>query len=119
MSEYVKKINFGSSTVLLIYYMLFSLSILFMAKNNPTLNWDMIGYVASAKHFEISDPIELHDYVFENLKSYVNEDKFFDLTDGNIQYRIDMATEPELFYQQLPFYEIRPIYTINSSYLYY
>ena len=89
------------------------IALVLIGVKNPALNWDMLGYVASAKHFEISSPVELHSFVFTNLKDYVDPDRYFSLTNGGNQYRIDMATNPDLFYQQLPYYEIRPAYTLS------
>jgi len=109
----MRKINIQNEKVLIGYYLLFTVAIVLIGAIKPALNWDMLAYVASAKHFEINSPAELHSFVFTNLKDYVNPDKYLSLTDGGSQYRVDMATNPELFYQQLPFYEIRPIYTIS------
>lgn len=109
----MSKINFRNEKMLIGYYILFVLAIVVIGIIKPALNWDMIGYVASAKHFEISNPLELHNFVFTNLKDYVSSDMYLSLTDSGNQYRVDMATNPELFYQQLPFYEIRPIYTLS------
>ncbi len=109
----MSKINFQNEKLLIGYYLLFAFAIVLMGTMKPVLNWDMIGYVASAKHFEITNPIELHSFVFSNLKDYVSSDMYFSLTNQSNQYRVDMATNPDLFYQQLPFYEIRLIYTFS------
>lgn len=109
----MSKINFRNEKLLIGYYFLFVFAIVLIGIMKPALNWDMLGYVASAKHFEINNPTELHSFVFSNLKNYVSPDMYFSLTDQGSQYRIDMATNPDLFYQQLPFYEIRPIYTFS------
>ena len=109
----MSKINFRNEKLLIGYYFLFVLAIVLIGIMKPALNWDMLGYVASAKHFEIDNPTELHSFVFSNLKNYVSPDMYFSLTDRGSQYRIDMATNPDLFYQQLPFYEIRPVYTFS------
>ena len=109
----MKKINFNNTNILFAYYFVFAFTIVLVGMLRPALNWDMIGYVAAAKHFEIMGIVELHQFVFENLKNFVTPDEYFLLTDGNSQYVIDMATKPELFTQQLPFYEIRPLYTLS------
>ncbi len=109
----MNKINFQNDKLLIGYYFLFVFAIVLIGIMKPALNWDMLGYVASAKHFEIDNLVELHSFVFSNLKDYVSPDMYFSLTDGGNQYRVDMSTNPDLFYQQLPFYEIRPVYTFS------
>ncbi|MBL0686352.1 MAG: hypothetical protein JJV95_00260 [Sulfurospirillum sp.] len=105
------KINFNNKNILIGYYFIFVSMLVLIALIKPSLNWDMIGYVASVKNFEINNPVELHNFVFHNLKEFVSPDMYILLTDSDSQYRIDMATNANLFYQQLPFYEIRIAYT--------
>lgn len=93
-----------------IYYLFFIIGIATVAILKPHFNWDMIGYVASALHFKYSNIEELHKVVYEGLKNNMNSKTFFELTDSGNVYRQTMATNPHLFAQQLPFYEIRPIY---------
>ena len=110
---YKRYINSVSYCLLIIYYTIFICGFVYTVVTNPALNWDMIGYVAAAKHVELVDPIELHTYVFNNLKNFVSQEVYDSLTDNAEQYRIDIAAKPALFMQQLPFYEIRPIYTFS------
>ena len=109
----MKFINFIKPNILLAYYLCFALGLALVAANKPALNWDMIGYAAAAKHFEISDPNELHTYIFEELKNTVSKTDYFRLTNNNNQRRIDVATHADLFYQQMPFFEMRPIYSLS------
>ena len=109
----MKFISFNKLNILLIYYLCFALGLALIAANKPALNWDMVGYAAAAKHFEISDPVELHSYIFKELKNTVSETDYFRLTNNNNQRRIDVATHADLFHQQMPFFEMRPIYSLS------
>ena len=109
----MRNVNFNKFNILILYYMFFTLLLAVVVFFKPALNWDMLGYVASAKHYEIADQVELHDFVFESLKNNVSEGIYFTLIDGGSEFKIDMSTKPELFMQQLPFYEIRPVYNLS------
>jgi hypothetical protein len=107
------KLKSNNNFFLYVYYFIFVFIILIYGFHKPYIDWDIIGYVASAKHFEIKDKTELHKFVYKNLKYFVDEEKYKILTNGGKQYRIDMAGNPVLFYQQLPFYEIRVLYNLS------
>jgi hypothetical protein len=74
----------------------------------PRLNWDMIGYVASAKAYETSDPQVLQQEVYELLRRSVPPERYVALTSGHL--RQIRATDPESLRQHLPFYQIRVVY---------
>ncbi|MFZ1985358.1 MAG: hypothetical protein WAU91_13150 [Desulfatitalea sp.] len=74
----------------------------------PHLNWDMIGYVASARAYESSDYGLLQKEVYELLSRSVPEDTYLKLTSG--YFRQIRATDPESLRQHLPFYQIRVVY---------
>jgi len=111
------KLKFNNIFYLYAYYSIFVFIILIYGIHKPSIDWDIIGYVASAKHFEINDKTELHKFVYRNLKKFVSEDKYKELINDGKQYRIDMAGNPDLFYQQLPFYEIRVLYNLSILFL--
>lgn len=116
------------------YYAIISLLVLLFAIIFPTYNWDMLGYVGSVKSFEIKDKEALHSYVYSEARNSIPTEKLNALLGGapNKQetgkpinqisqmssdyYRRVMSTDPEAFYQQLPFYQIRVIY-ISLVYL--
>jgi hypothetical protein len=74
----------------------------------PRLNWDMIGYVASAKAYESSDSQVLHKEVYELLRRSVPKERYSALTSEH--FRQIRATDPESLRQHLPFYQIRVVY---------
>jgi len=100
-----------SSKILFIYYCIFAIMLAIVSVSKPSFNWDMLGYVASAKHFEIADAQTLHKFVYENLKKFVSKDVYSDLTNGGV--REDWAKNANDFYSLLPFYEIRPLYNLS------
>lgn len=102
---------FKSTKILFIYYCILVVVLAIVSVSKPDFNWDMLGYVAAAKHFEISDPQKLHQFVYENLKKFVSKDIYYDLTDGGV--RKDWAENANDFYSLLPFYEIRPLYNLS------
>lgn len=99
---------FNSNFTLVIFYILFSLSIFAESMSNPSYNWDMIGYVGSVRYFQIKDKVELHKSVYGELYTTVNENKYNELTTS--YYRETTSKDPEAFYQQLPFYQIKVLY---------
>jgi len=62
------KLKSNNNFFLYVYYFIFVFIILIYGFHKPSIDWDIIGYVASAKHFEIKDKTELHKFVYKNLK---------------------------------------------------
>ena len=91
------------------YLLLFCCAFALISLRIPYMNWDMIGYVASAKAYESHDAAVLQKEVYELLKYSVPEDRYTALTTGH--FREIRATDPESLKQHLPFYQIRVVYT--------
>ena len=77
-------------------------------------NFDTLAYVASAKSWETSNAIEIHQYAYDELQAYAAEDDYDLMISG--EYRQDMFTKVDAFMQQLPFYDIRVVY-VGSIYV--
>jgi hypothetical protein len=78
----------------------------------PYYNWDIIGYIASAKSFEQQDIELLHSFTYDQLRNSLSAEKYEELTQENGSgYRHSISTDPSAFKEQLPFYQIRPVYT--------
>lgn len=91
------------------------LAIIFIGLNYPRYNWDMIGYIASAKAFEESDPQIIKQFTYEQLKGHVAEHKYHALTGQTGQwkeFRSEVFESAEVLQEQLPFYQIRPVYNL-------
>lgn len=74
----------------------------------PRLNWDMIGYVTSARAYKPVNSQVLQKEIYELLGRSVSKDSYTDLTNGHLRHI--RATDPESLRQHLPFYQIRMIY---------
>lgn len=82
----------------------------------PFHNWDMIMYIAAAKSFEEKDVVALHNFTYDQLKESVSKSEFDALTKGD--YRYTVFQDPQAFAEQLPFYQIRPVYILMVYLLY-
>ena len=79
------------------------------AYRRPLYNWDMFGYMAVVLKGDIPNPIELHHRVYELARQNIPPVQFGYLC-GSI-HRQKLATDPAAFYQELPFYSVKPLYT--------
>jgi len=75
----------------------------------PFHNWDLIGYIASAKSFEEKDFATLHAFTYEQVRQAVPAATYDELMSG--RYRGEIGAVPAAFREQLSFYQIRPVYT--------
>jgi len=82
----------------------------------PSLNWDILGYVASVKNLEGHNDEEIHRYVFDNLKTIASDEEYIELTSGG-SYRDTMFLDSNAFAQQVPFYKIRILYNFLILFL--
>ncbi len=99
---------FNSNYTLTAFYIISSAILLYLSLSAPSYNWDMIGYVGSVKILEIQDKETLHSTTYEGLKDYAPSSNYNELTSG--EYRDVLSKDPEAYYQQLPYYQIRVIY---------
>jgi len=90
------------------FLLLFCVAFALLSLQRPRLNWDMIGYVASARAHESCDFRLLQKEVYELLSRSVPKDNYTELTSG--YFRQIRATGPESLRQHLPFYQIRVVY---------
>ncbi len=97
-----------------LYAVLAAMAIL-LSMFRPHYNWDIICYIASAKSFEEKDIQALHSFTFEQVRRTVPEDTYRELVGGrpgeDPAYTACIRTDPSAFAEQLPFYQIRPVYT--------
>ncbi len=96
--------------VFILYFALFSIFLFTQALKSPSNNWDMIAYAGSVKSFETSDKKAIHDFAYSELEQYVDTETFQELTTSSA-YRQTLYEDPESFWQVLPWYQIRPVYT--------
>lgn len=74
----------------------------------PHHYWDKIMYIASAKSFEENDPAALQAFAYNAVRASVPEREYAGLISEG--YRHTISTDVSAFEEQLPFYQIRPIF---------
>jgi len=70
----------------------------------PQYTWDLLGYIGCS--VDSTDPKVIHRAVFDAIRPVSSSPEI----QVNIPYRVDVATNPYHFAEQLPFYSIKPIY---------
>jgi len=92
---------------------------LLLSVYKPYDNWDIIGYVASAKSFELGDAGQLNAFTYSQLKSRLSADHYEFIAEENSNgFGHAIRTDTVAFKEQLPFYKIRPVYN-GLIYLFY
>jgi hypothetical protein len=81
----------------------------------PAHNWDMIPYIACALSYEEDSKVAVHHKTYRIVEESVWPSEYVDLA-ARTPFRRSMAQNPVLFYQQLNFYHLRPLY-ISSIYI--
>lgn len=100
----------------LIFYFL-ALFCLAVSTFQPLNNWDMIGYIAAAKSIEEPDPQKIHSFTYEQIQAAVSPLEFKEMTLSS-QYKKNIHQLPAALNEQLPFYQIRPLYVYSVFVLY-
>ena len=98
-----------SSLILLVLYLFIGIYVLASSAYKPHHNWDMIMYIAAAKYYENQEISSLHAFTYNALQRSVPEPRYRVMIAG--RYRHTVYTDPFSFNEQLPFYQIRPLYT--------
>lgn len=112
----MKKI-FSISNILISIYFVCICVIAVFAFRRPHYNWDMLAYMAlvvKLQHNNISSD-EVHEITYTNAKKNVPAPEYSYLLGG--EYRKSMAENSTAFYNQLPFYIVKPLY-IGLIYLF-
>jgi hypothetical protein len=90
----------------------------FYSIKKPEYNWDMLGYMALVLRMENKNIDEIHRMTYENARENIPAESYQRLTDSSNAYRKKMKEHATEFYQQLPFYIVKPLYIV-SVYLFY
>ncbi len=88
----------------LLYFWFFAAAALH-AYRHPFLNWDMVAYMGVAESFSAGDPQKIYDTTMTEV-SQVRSPEWHYQRRGDI-----LSNRSEAFYQQLPFYSVKPLYT--------
>ena len=136
MSKFIDKICdivkrvLNNNYTIVFYFAIVSLVMLLYGLHFATYNWDILAYVGSAKNFTIDDKESLHNYVYSEALTSIPEENLYiilgDVSPGKYitedyspdedklpnddYYRQVVSLDPEAFYQQLPFYQIKILY---------
>ncbi len=82
--------------------------------SKPQLNWDMLAYVAIVHSWTDSVPAHVHAGTYADAARFAEsrglEKRMAMLSEG--VYREAVASDVDTFYEQLPFYRIRPLYVL-------
>lgn len=98
-------------SAMLLFFFLAALALI-LSIYKPHHNWDIIGYIASAKYFEQQDIEALHSFTYGHLKDSLPAKKYQRLVqDTGDGYRPDIYADPTAFEEQLPFYQVRIVYS--------
>lgn len=83
----------------------------------PVHNWDMVAYIATALSYFNNDVDALHALTYEAVKAEVDPTKFdrliseiFPGPPADSGYRREMFDNARSFYDQIPFYSVKPLY---------
>ena len=91
--------------VAVIYFWCFANAAL-QAYRHPFLNWDMVAYMGVVESFSTSNPQKIHDATMERARQVYDPSAYY-----HHRYENILSNRPEAFYQQLPLYSIKPLYT--------
>lgn len=82
----------------------------YMSLSEPTLNWDMIAYVANAYQYNTGSSIaEIQQMIYANLSRTISAEDFAKFY--NSPSRVVLSTDPEAFGQTIKFfYDARVVY---------
>jgi hypothetical protein len=91
-----------------VYVILIGLMALFSFRR-PEYNWDMLPYMAVILRMEDPDPKRVHQLTYETARKELPEQAYALLIGS--EKRKMYSKEPAVFYDQLPFYVVKPLYT--------
>lgn len=92
-------------------YLFIILSVAIYAYKKPYNNWDTLPYMGVVLSYENDNPKFIHDTVFEIAKKQMPAETYWQITDTAMEYKKRMLQNENEFYNLLPFYVIKPLYT--------
>jgi hypothetical protein len=76
----------------------------------------MLAYIGIVKSWHSADPAAIHDAAYADAQHFAAiwalQKPFAQLIDPTSPYRHAMATDPQAFLAQFPFYRLRPLYLV-------
>ena len=86
------------------------------AFRRPHYNWDMLAYMALVIQEDHQDINQLHEITYKTVKDNIPEIDYEHLVGS--EYRKSLAGNPKIFFNQLPFYAVKPLYVKMVSLFY-
>ena len=78
-------------------------------------NWDVLPYMATILKLEGNKSIdEIHKTVFQEAEKHIPETQYQKLINPENPYRKTIFENPEHLEEQLPFYQIKPLYVLST-----
>jgi len=84
-------------------------SVALLAYFTPYYDWDLVAYVGSAIALHEKDSRAIQAGAYAALRRELPADDYTEIVSGS-EFRRDVARNADHFRQQLPFYQIRPLY---------
>ena len=84
-------------------------SVTLLAYFTPYYDWDLVAYVGSAIALHEKDSGAIQSRAYAALQRELPKDDYTEIASGS-EFRRDVAQNADHFRQQLPFYQIRPLY---------
>jgi hypothetical protein len=81
-------------------------------------NWDILPYMAIVLSHNNNDINKIHQEVYTIAENEIPEAIYKKLIDSTNLYRKDVAKSPAELHLQLPFYAVKPLYTLACSFFY-
>lgn len=110
---------------LCVVYAAIAVYAVFLSAERAYHNWDVVGYIASAKSMESPDIAIVHAFTFDELRRVLPAPLYEDITrEKNLGtgmgavYRHAVSSDPAVLKEQLPYYQIRPVY-VALVYVFY
>jgi hypothetical protein len=101
-----------------IFYFISIISIGVYAFEKPYYNWDALPYMGVALSYEHDNAKFIHDTVYAIAKEQIPYATYKQITDTSMDYKKRMLQNENDFYQLLPLYVVKPLYT-GMVYLFY
>jgi hypothetical protein len=105
------------TVVCIFYFLSISLAAIYTYKK-PEYNWDMLPYMALVLNMDYKDEAFIHQAVYNNAKQNIPPKDYAKLVDSSNSYRKRMHETSSVFFTQLPFYIVKPLY-LSLVYLFY
>jgi hypothetical protein len=106
-----RKVKPSGHLLSLLLFIFIAIYSILVSLYRPFYNWDMVMYIAAAKSFEDSNIQSLHYFTYDQLQKSVPSETYLFFIQGS-DYSKTVFEDSTAFKEQLPFYQIHPLYTL-------